>query len=97
MSFRVPYFRIYLEFFDKICGEFLGHIELAKYAIKRKTYFIDFHYYDVGRALSHKWEIAGSTPYGMFEKTSNIFVSSCIENFVILGRMLAISVKWVIQ
>ena len=30
MSFTVPYFRIYLEFFDKIYEEFLWHIELAK-------------------------------------------------------------------
>ena len=39
MSFRVPYFRIYLEFFDKIYGEFLGHINLEKYAIKCKNIF----------------------------------------------------------
>ena len=53
MSFSVPYFRIYLEFFDKIYGKFSGHIDLAKYALKkRKSLFIDFHYYDLGRALN---------------------------------------------
>ena len=39
MSFSVPYFRIYLEFFDKIYGKFSGHIDLAKYALKRKSLF----------------------------------------------------------
>ena len=51
-SFRVPYFRIYLEFFDKINGEFLGHIDLAKYTIKRKSLFYWFSLLWLGSSLN---------------------------------------------
>ena len=37
MSFRVPYSIKYLEILDEICSEFIRHINLVKYAIKRES------------------------------------------------------------
>ena len=35
ISVRVPYFIKYLELFDKVCSEYIAHIELMINAIKR--------------------------------------------------------------